>query len=299
MAPEAATREVIYEGPHTRRLAALLAMDAMGPAELKRAIPKVIPRELAYMMPDGTIKNARELLASEGNSASGLIPTEVYATIMEGSEPARCMRNVIPIYQMKSAVQKIPLGETGTYAPVVAEGAEIPALDEVPTVMTFTAAKYAVRPNITKEMVSDCTYDVIARNINKSGQRVENSLNQVALSAILEASGTAVDGAASTSDAVTLADLAKCISGVVTKGFTPTDIVFHPTCYGSILAAFTALATNTGDRLVNSGQIGSLLGCNTNICAVTDTSATYTWGWVPTTTSVPWCSTATLPVVSA
>lgn len=272
---EAETKQ--YIGPHTRRLAALLSMNDMGAVELKRTVEKVIPRELAYMDLEGKVVNARELLVSEGVQASGLIPTEVYATVIEGSEPAKCMRNVLPIYTMTKKVEVVPLGITGTYAPEIVEGTEITMNEERPTLLTFTAKKYGGRPMITREMVNDCTYDVIARNINKQGLRIENTLNQLALSAVLEASGTASDCGGS--GATPLAFTAAAVGGVVNKGFQATDIIYHPTMYGAILSAFTSLSTNTGDAIVRTGKLGPMFGCNSWVCGVTDTSSTYVWGW--------------------
>ena len=99
---------------HTRRLADYLEMAHMGPSEFKAAVNTRVPRELAYVTEDGKVENARELLQSEGLAATNLIPTEVYATVIEGSEPAKCMRDCIPIYRMPSHVMTLPYGETGS-----------------------------------------------------------------------------------------------------------------------------------------------------------------------------------------
>ena len=267
---------------HTRRLADYLEMAHMGPYELKQAIDTRVPRKLAYMDTDGKIQNARELLQTEGLATTNLIPTEVYATVVEGSEPAKCMRNVIPIYRMPSHVMTLPYGETGSYATPVAEGAEVPIETETLSVATLTADKYAVRPMISREMVADAKFDVIAQEIRKAGYKIENALNRLCIDTFF-ASGAADAGTYQTdcggSGATPLAFLATALGTVIGRGFTPTDIVFAPGCYGSVVGAFTSLNTNLASQVVSNGTIGGLFGLRTHICGVADNTATYVWGW--------------------
>lgn len=242
---------VIESYTHTRRLAEYLKMSTMGQSEIKQRAEKVVPRELAYINQDGKVQNARELLVSEGlnNLANVLIPTEVYGTIIEGAEPYRCMRNVLPIFEMGAEILKVPYGETGTYAPVVSEGSEIPIQDQTYSVATFTAKKYGVRPLITNEMVADAKFGVIAAEIRKAGWRIENALNQAALNAILLNSGSSTTNASTTP----LPVLGQGIGAVANQGFHPTDIIFNPACYGAVLGAFTSVFTSTADKIVQTG----------------------------------------------
>ena len=264
---------------HTRRLADYLEMAHMGPSELKMAVERRVPRNLAYMAEDGKIENARELLLSEGLAATNLIPTEAYATVIEGSEPAKCMRNVLPIFRMSTEVMTVPIGETGSYAKRVAEGAEIPIGTQTYTPVTFTAAKYGERPLITREMVADAKFDVIAQEIRKVGYKIENSLNQVALSAILEGSGTAADCGNAGTGAAFVAGIATAVGGLIGLGFTPTDTVYYPTAYGAVINQVSGLNSTSADTVLRTGRIPALFGTNSHICGVVDTSATYTWGY--------------------
>jgi hypothetical protein len=265
---------------HTRRLADYLEMAHMGPSEFKRAVDTRVPRSLAYLDPDtGKIENARELLHIEGLEATNLIPAEVYATVIEGSEPAKCMRNVLPIYRMPGPVMTIPYGETGSYASIVGEGAEVPVSTETLSVGTLTAVKYGERPLISREMVADAKFDVIANEIRKAGYKIENALNREALSVVLESSGTAADCNNAGTAAAWLAGTATAVGGLIGKGFTPTDIIWYPTGYGAILSAFTALSTGTGDQATATGLVPSLFGCRNHICGIADSSSTYTWGY--------------------
>jgi hypothetical protein len=266
---------------HTRRLADLLSMECMGPSELKQAIEHKIPRELAYNL-DGKTENARELLQMEGIAASGLIPTEVLATVLEGAEPLKAWRNAIPTYRMASAIMKVPYGESGSYLTPTAEGAEIAIENETYSVATLTAKKYAVRPMITREMVADATFDVVAQEIRKAGAKIENTLNRLVLDTVF-ASGAADAGTYQTdcggSGATPLAFLAKALGTVQNRGFMPTDIMFNPVCYGACLSAFTSLATNGGNQATSTGTFGPLFGLNTHVCGAADNTTTYVWGF--------------------
>jgi len=267
---------------HTRRLADYLEMAHMGPSEFKKAVEVRIPRELAYNL-DGKVENARELLQSEGLAASGLIPTEVYATVLEGAEPAKCFRTALPTYRMASAVMTVPYGETGTYAGVIAEGAEVPIETETLSVATLTAKKYGSRPLITREMVADAKFDVIAGEIRKAGYKIENALNRLCIDKFL-AAGAADAGTYQTdcggSGATPLAFTAKAVGTVIGRGFRPTDLVMCPVFYGLIMSAFTSLSTSTADRVTAGGMApAQLFGMNTHVCGVSDTTATYVWGF--------------------
>lgn len=276
---------------HTRRLAALLAMEHMGPAELKRTVQKTVPslfrdtngRELSYDIGDGKIVPIRELLVSEGMAATGLIPTEVYGTIVEGSEPAKCFRDFMPVFRMNSAVLKVPYGETGTYAPKVAEGAEIPAQDQTYSVATFTAYKYAVRPNITGEMIADASFDAVAAEIRKAGSRVENALNYAMMQAFIAASA----GDASTYDtdcggsgATPLAFTGKAMGTMIGRGFTPTDLIVCPVFYGAVMQTAAALANQVGVDMTRGGYLGRIFGMESHILGTTQANAAASTSWL-------------------
>lgn len=255
---------------HARRLSDLLEMERMGPAELKQAIEIRIPRELAYNL-EGKIENARELLQSEGAAASGLIPTEVLATVVQGAEQAKCVRNAFPTFRMASQVLKVPYGESGSYLSATAEGAEIPIATETFAVSTFTAKKFAVRPLITREMIDDASFDVVSQEIMKAGWKIENTLNREMMDA--QITGSSSDAGTYVTDCggsggTPLAKLATGIGTLTARGRMATDILFHPVCYGAILSAFTSLATNTGNQATSQGTFGPLFGLNTHICGI-------------------------------
>ena len=263
----------------TKLLKKYLQYAHAGPAEQKHILESIPAKKAHYH--DGKPETVRELLLSTAIESTTLVQTEMYNTVLEGAEPFKCMREAIPIFRTTAGTLRVPKGETGTYASIVAEGAEIPNLDQDYGSTDFTIYKYGVRPLITQEMVDRGLYDVIELEARKAGMRIENALNTESMSVILENTGNSADvGNTSATTATLLANVAKAIGENQTDGFMGDTLILHPACYGSILGAFTGLAaTSVGETAVRAGQIPTLLGMRVFVCSVTDTSSTYTWGW--------------------
>ena len=257
---------------HTRRLAQFLEMDAMGASELKKTVEHSVPRELSYHDFDGKVVNARELLISEGIQGSTLIPTEIYATVMEGAEPAKCMREVLPIFHMKGISMAMPYGESGTYAPVVAEGAEVPVQDQTYSSASFTAKKYAVRPLITNEMIDDALFDVIASEVRKSGMRLENALNYKCLDDLLGYYGNSQS--CGTAGATPLVFAAKLIADMQADGMAPNKLIVHPAFAGLSMAEAIPFTNQYGVEVIKTGSMGNIMGCDTRMLGIALTSST-------------------------
>ena len=269
---------------HTRRLAEFLKMDSMGAVELKRTVEKSIPRELSYHDFDGKVVNARELLLSEGIEGSTLIPTEILATVVEGSEPMRVFRDILPIYGMKGMSMAVPYGSTGSYAPTVAEGAEVPIENQDYSSVTFTAKKYATRPVITNEMVDDGQFDVIAQEVRKAGMRMENALNRVALAEMIDNDANVADCGGS--GATPLLFLAAAQQNVIADGFMPNVIVFSPSAYAACQQEGLILHTQFANDMMREGVLGTILGMPTHMCSIASSTtstdggkSTATWGF--------------------
>ena len=260
-----------------RALATYLKLASAGPGEAKQIIEHKIPRELTTYDSDGKVVRVRELLVSEAIESTTLIQTEMYNTVMAGAEPVKCMRQALPVISTRANTLRVPLGEAGTYAGEVAEGAEIPIDVQDYSYRDFTIKKYGVRPLITKEMVEDGLYDVIALEVQKAGARIENRINQAALSVVLENSGNSADCGGSGGTPV--AKLAEAIGANQADGYQSNAIILHPGMAGAVMSAFTSVATVMGEAITRGGMIGTLLGCPVYVTGVTDTSSTYTWGW--------------------
>jgi hypothetical protein len=269
-----------------------------GPSEQKILQERIVGRDLAaferttgqrYMITgeDGKKHPARELLLSEAIESSTLIQTEIKRTVIEGAEPAKCMRNAVPIMPMAGNTMQINIGESGSYSPVVSEGAEIPMNNQVYTARTWTAKKLGERPVITKEMIRDSLFGVIELETRKAGLRIENSLNQWMLSTLLENAGNEFDIAAVASGgtAGVKAIIAARALNLV-DGYTSDTIIAHPAVSQYLYKDFVPGYTVQAQDYVNNATLPKVMGCSVYECGVdvTTTSspfkvstATYDW----------------------
>lgn len=253
---------------------AIGAADA--PSESNKLIEK-IPEKLGHNH-YGKVENVRELLKNTKIDSTTLVQTEFYNTVLEGAEPVKCMRNAVPTFRTSAGTLDVVYGETGTYAPEVAEGAPFPINVQDYSKRSFTIKKYGVRPLITRELIDRGLYDVIALEVQKAGARIENTLNQAMLSVILENSGNSSDCGGS--GATPLSFLAKAQGENMADGFAADTTIVFPTCYAAIVGGLTGSPYGgLADQVTRSGAIPNVLGMNTMVCGVTDTSSTYTWGW--------------------
>lgn len=235
-------------------------------------IVETIPRELGTVY-DGKIEPVRELLLSTAIESTTLLQTEMHATVLEGAEPWKCMRQACTVLPMKANTLTIPVGEVGSYAPEVAEGAEIPISDQDYTAVTLTAKKYGVRPMITDEMVADALYPVIEMEIRKAGAKLENTLNQIALTNLID--NTSANEHDASGSNLGIKAIATAIKLVKADGFIPDRIVLHPDAEALIMADYIPTGY-VGAEAAQSGKLPNLLGLSPFITNVADASS-QTW----------------------
>lgn len=252
-----------------------LAIGAADAPHETKTIVNSLPKELSYNI-DGQTKNVRELLLTEKIESTTLIQAEMAATVNEGAQLVKCMRQAIPTVQVKSSSYVWPLGPANTYAPEIAEGAEIPTIVGEYSSRTFTVKKYGQMPRITRELVNDGLYDIIALEVQNAGAAVENTLNQQALTALLDGAGNEDDnnGADLTIKGVkAIADAAALIKA---DGFNPDTIIMCPGAEALVLKEFV-LSNYVGADSVMGGRVPTILGMKAYTLGVTDASASYAW----------------------
>ena len=272
----------------TQLLVRALEAAHAGPTEQKALQEKIVNRDLAafegqykqrYMITgeDGKKHPARELLLSEAIESGTLIQTEIRRTIIEGAEPARCMRDAIPIIPMSGNTMQINIGESGSYSPIVAEGSEIPMNNQVYTARTWTAKKLGERPVITKEMIRDSLFNVIELETRKAGMRLENSLNQWMLSVLLDNAGNNHDIAAAAGVIGGVQAVIKARQANLVDGYLSDTIIMHPACSSYLYKDFVPGYTVQAQEFINRGTLPTVMGCKVFECGVdvTTTSAPF------------------------
>ncbi len=235
-------------------------------------IVDTIPRELGTVY-DGKIEPVRELLLTTAIESTTLIQTEMHATVLEGAEPWKCMRQACTVLPMKANTLTIPVGEVGSYAPEVAEGAEIPIGVQDYSSVTLTAKKYGIRPMITDEMVADALYPVMEMEIRKAGAKMENTLNRLALTELIDNTSANEHDASGTN--LGIKAIATAIKLVKADGFIPDRIVLHPDAEALIMADYIPTGY-VGAEAAQSGKLPNLLGLSPFITNVADASS-QTW----------------------
>ncbi len=263
---------------------------------VRRWLPKV-ERELgvSYMVQDSNDKvvRARELLLSDAIESTTLIQTEIRRTIIEGAEPAKCFRGDSVTGQggamagipMSAKSLQVNIGESGTYAPIVAEGAEIPIETQDYEPRTWTAVKFGVRPLITQEMIDDSLFAVAELEIRKAGKRIENSLNQWCVRTLMDNAGNEHDINAAAGTVAGIQAILGARTLLMADGYIPNTYVAHPNASQYMIKDFIPSYTQEALSVVREATLPRAAGCNGFECGVAcDTttapfaSSTYLWG---------------------
>lgn len=265
---------------HTDLLAEMLQLAHAGPGEQKELLGK---NEKYYKhlgcMYDGKATNVHELLLSTTVESTTLLQTEVKQTLIEGANAMKCVRDAFPIYPMQGETMQINIGETSVYAPKVKQGSIIPVRTQDYSPVTFTAEKRALRPLITKEMIKFSRFPVIAQEVNFTGRALENALNREVVDKLL--AGLAATAGYNTdfggAGATPLTYINTAVTTIKNNGFLPDKVMFHPSCFNAYRVALNALNWDTGT--MNNQSLPKVAGLTPYECGVTDSNATYEWGW--------------------
>ena len=259
---------------HQKLLETYLRIAFAGNAESKEIIEREVPKTLGAMW-DGKPVAVRELLITEGIEGTNLIPTEVIGTVMRGGDYARCMRDALRIVDAKGPTTRVPLGSATAYAPEVAEGARIGEDNENYSYADIVIKKYGQRPEITSEMVEDAVADVIAEEVFRAGVAIENTLNQLALTELLDNAGNEHD---CTGSNLGIKAVAGAMTLIKVDGFKPDKVIMSPELEGLVAAEFVPTAYTGSVEVMNTGlPPKGLLGLQAYSCGVADDSDTYAW----------------------
>ena len=235
---------------------------------LERAVSK-IPRELGTVF-DGKVEPVRELLLTTAIESTNLIQTEMYKTVVEGAEPFKVMRQALNVLPMNAATLDIPVGEVGSYAREVAEGAEVPISTQDYSKVTFTAKKIAERPVITDEMVADALYPVIELELRKAGAKLENKINQMAIVELVNNSSANEHDTNGSNQGIKA--IAAAVAKVEADGFMPDRIVMCPGFKAGLMAEFVPTGFSGADTVM-TGKLPNLLGLQAFVSNVVHTTA--------------------------
>jgi len=258
-------------------LVTLLKMLSAGPAEKKMLASKLPEKMMAYQ--DGNIyeiDGVREFVLSEDLEGAGLVQLEIYNTVLKGAEPAKCMRNVFPVVQMGTDTMRVPYGNAESVAPKKAEGAEFAAMYQDYNYITLEAETYGNFVPITRELIEDSKFDIISIELEKMGRNLENQLNQMALTELLDTAGNEHDTGGA-NQGITAIIKAKALCE--TDGFYPDSVIMSPAAWGMVFVDYKPAYNPSAEDTLRNGVMPQIAGLKPFVCGVADASATYTWDY--------------------
>lgn len=260
-----------------RRLSRLLEFAYAGSLERKELMSDpAFRRDVG----EDTIKYLEEkkLLQTEDIASDTLLLEEVLKTVYHGAEPFRCFRDVLPIVKTNSPSVRIVLSDTAGYAVELTDGAEIPDKTTKYSKVEISSKIVGTRAGITNALIEDALFDVIELEIEKIGARLENKLNQDALTALLEGADSSndIDPATST---FALSHVAESIGKIKGNNYFPTDFIMLPFAEAQLYKDSNLVYVNQAgtDITLREGKIPKLLGITPWTCSVVTDSDSVSW----------------------
>ncbi|WP_440952038.1 phage major capsid protein [Methanococcoides sp. FTZ1] len=285
-------------GSHEWRLARMLEAASMPEsAEGKRVIDRMleteafilgnnvrdVPRYLADVQVEA-FKQRRELLKTEAIESTNLVPTEYQATLLEGAEPNKVVRQMLGTIPLTSNDKTIPVGDTGGVLPKASEAGELKQREQAYSKVSFSTVKYGAADFISSELIEDGLFDIVAAEVKKIGARGENTLNEVTLQTILDGAGKEHDTAGSDQGIKAIVTARRVMKKA---GFNPTSLLMSAEFEGGVAAEGTTFgqyfgSLGGGSSFVTTGQIPRILGMapyQYDPLDGTYNSSTYTWDY--------------------
>jgi len=171
---------------------------------------------------------------------------------------------------------RVPYGNAESVAPMKAEGAEFAAMYQDYNYVTLEAETYGNFVPITRELIEDSKFDIIAIELEKMGRNLENQLNQMALTELLDTAGNEHDTAGS-NQGITAIIKAKALCE--TDGFYPDSVIMSPAAWGMVFVDYKPAYNPSAEDTLRNGVMPQIAGLKPFVCGVTDASATYTWDY--------------------
>ena len=215
-----------------------------------------------------------------------LFREQLLETVMEGAERRKVARDAANVINVETRSGDVPVASDETYAPAVAQGAEIRDKREQYANISWSTTKYAQGARVTDEMVDQGMVDVIERQIQFVGAAVENAVNRDWLTTLVDDADGNHDTAGSDQGYQALNEA----YGVVDEqDFIPDTYVTHPQ-FRTALAGDSNLAyanrAGTADVLEDREEASlfeNIAGLDTHAPASSNTydsdNGSETWGY--------------------
>lgn len=197
--------------------------------------------------------------ATEG---SLLIPKTIYNTLVEAVRKKLLDRSLACIYVGPGGIPgssiDIDLVQPDSMKVfTVGEGAVIPMDTPAYTSLNFKPIKYGVRPLITKEMMEDAKWDMLAHAIRTAGIELAENENDLIEAALGNATNTVAGGAS-----LTLANITRAMQYLEASDYKPTDLIVGVEALNDLrnIDTFVEAQKAGGTEMMSSGFVGTIYG---------------------------------------
>ena len=203
------------------------------------------------------------LSTSTGTEGSLLIMKKIYDRLIEAVDKRRIGRNDIAIYMgpkdIPGSSVDIDLATPDSISVrQIAEGGANPIDVESYTSFNMKPVKYGARPFITKEMMEDGKWNLLAKNIRSVGIKLgENEDTLIVNDALDNASNTVTGGAA-----ITIANITRGMQYLDDADYTPTTMYVGPEVLNDLrnIDTFVEADKLGSTEMLDTGVVGKIFG---------------------------------------
>lgn len=207
------------------------------------------------------------LSRTAGTEGQLLIERKIYDTLISAAQKNMIGRGLASVYMGPSAIPgssiDVNLVDPDSMTVFkVAEGAAIPIDVAGYTNTNFKPDKYAVRPLITKEMMEDGKWDLLAHNVQLAGVEMAENEDSLILTVLTGATNVVAGGAA-----ITIANITRAMQYLEDADYKPTDLLVGPEVANDLRNIDTFVeADKLGSReAFENGLIGKIFGMDVRV----------------------------------
>jgi len=156
-----------------------------------------------------------------------LFREQLEEVIVEGAQQRQIARDAANVINADTRRGDVSLPEDDGFARPTAQGSEIRESRENYTTVEWNTTKYAQGARLTDELLDQANVDLIERNMQFLGRNVENAINRVFLTELVDSADGSVDRVVE-SDSPNYKALNRAIGEVDENDFMPDTYVSNP-----------------------------------------------------------------------
>ena len=211
-------------------------------------------------------KAVQELLSTGlGTEGQLLIPRKIHDTLIEEVDKNLIPRSEAAIYfgpgDIPGSSIDVDTVDANTMSVrIVAEGAEIPIDENAYSSFNLKPLKYGVSLRITKEMMEDGKWNLLAHNTKTAGKRFAENETSLIISDALESGTNTVSGGA----AITISNITRAMQYLDDADYTPTTLFVGMEVLNDLRNIDTFVEANKvgNTDMLQRGFLGTIYGLN-------------------------------------